>query len=316
MPLALFIGRRVAVGVLTVLLVLTAVFFVTALLPGDVATRILGRSPDPGQLAILRQSLGLDLPLLSRFASWFLNMLTGDFGTSLVTGKPVTSIVGSALWNSTLLSIFVLCVYFPLTVGLAVIQAVRVDTKTDTLLSAIALIIQSIPDFLLGTLILLLFAKIIPILPPRSTIDSSSSNLEVLRALVLPGITVALVMGTYATRFLRDSLIDVLNSDYVRMARLNGIGERTVLWRHAFPNALVPVMTVTSLTLTYLFGGVVVVERVFSYPGMGQLLVGSLLQMDIPVIQATVLFAAGVYILGNILVDTLTLYFNPRLRQR
>ncbi|MFB2551343.1 ABC transporter permease [Ensifer soli] len=315
MPLVMFVSRRILISIVTMLIVATVVYFITAVLPGDVATRILGRSPDPEQLALLRERLGLNEPLASRFFGWLSGLLQGDLGNSLVTGQPVAAVVGKALWNSTLMALFVLVLYVPITVIPATIQALNVDSKVDNAYSSFSLAIQSVPDFLLGTILLLVFARWLPILPPRSTIDSANSGLEILRALILPGITIALVMATYATRFLRDSLIDVLNSDYVKMARLNGISERTILWRHAFPNALVPALTVTSLSLTYLFGGVVVVEQVFSFPGVGQLLVGALMQLDVPVIQATVLIAAGVYIAGNLIVDVLTLYFNPRLRQ-
>jgi peptide/nickel transport system permease protein len=138
--------------------------------------------------------------------------------------------------------------------------------------------------------------------------------LETIRALILPATTVALVMGTYAMRYLRDSLIEALDTEYVRIARLNGIPERRVLWRHALPNALIPAINITSLNLTYLFGGVVVVEQVFAFPGFGALLVGSLMQLDIPVVQATVLIAAAVYILGNLLADVAAMALNPRLR--
>jgi peptide/nickel transport system permease protein len=297
------------------IIVATVVYFVTSVLPGDVATRILGRSPDPEQLSILRERLGLNAPVMTRFADWLFALLRGDLGNSLVTGQPVAPYVGKAFWNSSLMALFVLALYVPLTIIPATIQALRVDSAVDNAYSGFSLAVQSIPDFLLGTILLLIFARWLPILPARSTIDSANTTWEIVRALVLPGVTIALVMATYATRFLRDSLIDVLNSDYVKMARLNGISERAILWRHAFPNALVPAMTVTSLSLTYLFGGVVVVEQVFSFPGIGQLLIGALMQLDVPVIQATVLIASGVYIAGNLLVDVLTLYFNPRLRQ-
>ena len=316
MPLLRYIASHVLISIVTLLVVATLVFFATAVLPGDVATRMLGRNPDPAQLELVRQRLGLDTSLPMRFLDWLAGLARGDFGVSLVSGQPVTEIVMRAFWNSCILAAFVLLLYVPLAVIPAMIQAVRADSPADNLLSGVSLAVQSLPDFLIATFLLLIFVKWFPVLPARSTIDDAMGAWETLRALVLPGVTIALVMATYATRFLRDSLIDVLNSDYIRMARLNGLSERTILWRHALPNALVPAMNVTSLSLSYLFGGVVVVEQVFAFPGFGQLLVGALLQLDIPIIQATVLLASAVYIVGNLAVDLLTLVVSPRLRVR
>lgn len=315
MLVAKIIAGRIAISLVTLLVVAIAVFMMTALQPGDVATRILGRSPDPAQLEILRQRLGVDEPVATRFLGWLTRLVRGDLGESLVSGQPVADILGRRLWNSALLAAFALVLYLPIAVVPAVLQAMHANQRLDHIISALSLCILSIPDFLLATGLLLLFAAFIPILPARSTIDAASTWPETFAAISLPGFTIALVMGTYAMRYLRDSLIEVLASDYIRMARLNGISERTILWRHALPNALVPALNITSLNLTYLFGGVVVIEQVFAYPGFGQLLVGSLMQLDVPVIQATVLVAAGVYILGNIVVDLLTPLLNPRLRQ-
>lgn len=314
MQLLRFVATRIGTSLITLMIVAIVIFFATAILPGDVASRLLGRSPDPTSLALLQTRLGLDLPLPVRFLNWIGHLLIGDPGVSLISGQPVLEMVGRTLWNSFLLSVMALLIYLPIAIIPAAIQAVHADEKTDHAISGAALGIMSLPDFLLGTFLLLTFAAWWPILPPRSTIDESSSALETLGALVLPAVTIALVMGTYAMRFLRDSLIEVLNSDYVRMARLNGVRESTVLWRHAFPNALVPTLNVTSLSLTYLFGGVVVVEKVFAFPGFGSLLVSSLMQLDVPVIQATVLVAAAIYIVGNLVADILTVIVNPRLR--
>jgi peptide/nickel transport system permease protein len=222
--------------------------------------------------------------------------------------------VGQRLWNSSLLAAVAFLLYVPIAVLPAAVQAMRADRPLDQAISSVSLGLLSIPDFLLGTVLLLLFAWALPLLPVRSTIDGAMSGTEVLEALVLPAGTIALVMGTYAMRYLRDSLIEVLGSDHIRMARLNGLSEARILWRHALPNALVPFLNITSLNLTYLFGGVVVVEQVFAFPGFGALLVGALMQLDIPLVQATVLIAAAVYIGGNLLADLLALLFNPRLR--
>lgn len=313
MPLFRFVAGRVAISATTLLIVSAVIFGITEVLPGDVATRILGRAPSPDQLELLRERLGLDQPLAWRYLDWLGDLLTGDLGVSLVTGQRVSEMLGSRLANTSLLAAFAFLLYLPIAVLPAILQAMHRDRSIDQAISAVSLMVLSIPDFLIGTILLILFAGKLAVLPPRSTIDAASTWWQVLQALVLPGLTIALVMGTYAMRYLRDSLIEVLDSDYVRMARLNGLSERTVLWRHALPNALVPAINITSLNLTYLFGGVVVVEQVFAFPGFGALLIGSLMQLDIPVIQITVLTAAAVYILGNLVADILALLLNPKL---
>lgn len=314
MPALSFLSQRIASAFLLLLAVSIFIFLITDFLPGDVASRILGRAPDPERLQILRERLGLDQPLPLRYLNWLSHALQGDLGVSLVSGQKVSEIVFGRLYNSSLLACAAFVLYIPIAVVPAMIQAVNYGRPVDQILSAVTLAILSIPDFLLATILMLAFANFIPIAPARSTIDSSMNVIEVVSALALPAITIALVMGTYAIRYLRDSLIDTLQTEYVKMARLNGIPERNILWRHALPNALVPALNITSLNLTYLFGGVVVVEQVFAFPGFGALLVGSMMQLDIPLIQATVLISAAVYIVGNLFADIASLLLNPKLR--
>lgn len=314
MPILRFLGLRL-LGALAMLLAVSAlIFLMTDTLPGDVATRILGRNPDPERLAILRERLGLDHPLVERYLNWLGGVVTGDLGESLVSGQAVSSILGRRLYNSALLSLLAFALYLPIALVPAMIQASNRERAADHALSGLTLAVLSIPDFLLGTLLLILFASLVPIAPARSTIDGAMSFGEIIHALFLPALTIALVMGTYAVRYLRDSLIEALDAEHIRMARLNGIPERALLWKHALPNALVPALNITSLNLTYLFGGVVVIEQVFAFPGFGALLVGSLMQLDIPLIQATVLIAAAIYVFGNLLADIGAMLLNPRLR--
>jgi peptide/nickel transport system permease protein len=178
----------------------------------------------------------------------------------------------------------------------------------------ITLVLLSTPDFLLGTLLLIAFVIRVPIFPAMSLVDQSSGVAEYLRAIALPAITLAVVMAVYAVRMLRDNLIEVLDSEYVRMAELKGLPRRQVLLRHALPNALVPTLNITALNLAYLIGGVVIVEKVFSYPGFGSLLVDALQLRDLPLIEATVLIAAAVYVGANLLADIGAILLNPRLR--
>ena len=213
-----------------------------------------------------------------------------------------------------LLAGYAFLIYLPLALIPALIQAVRRDRPADHALSAVTLVLLSMPDFLIATLLLVTFVVAVPLLPAISLVDQSSTALEYFRAMTLPAITLAVVMAVYAVRMLRDNLIEVLGSDYVRTAELKGLSRRKVLLRHALPNALVPTLNVTALNLAYLIGGVVVVEKVFSYPGFGSLLVDSLQLRDLPLIEATVLIAAAVYIAANLLADIGAILLNPRLR--
>jgi peptide/nickel transport system permease protein len=307
--------ERILLSFLTLLIVSLVIFFMLEILPGDVATRILGRDATPEALATLRARLHLGEPALLRYASWLGNLLVGNFGHSLVSDRPITAILGPRIFNTVLLSIYAFILYIPLTAIPAMVQAVRRDRIVDHGLSVVTLVLLSMPDFLLGTVLMILFVIMVPILPAMSLVDDTSGAVEYLRAMTLPAVTLAIVMAVYAVRMLRDNLIEVLDSDYVRMAELKGLSAPRVLLRHALPNALVPTLNVTALNLAYLVGGVVVVEKIFSYPGFGSLLVDALQLRDLPLIEATIMIAAAVYIAANLLADVGAILLNPRLRQ-
>jgi peptide/nickel transport system permease protein len=307
--------ERVLLSLLTLLIVSLIIFAMLEILPGDVATRILGRDATPESLSALRAQLHLDQPALLRYLAWLFHLATGHFGTSLVSGRQVADILAPRIFNTVLLSIYAFVVYIPLTAIPALVQAVRRDRALDHGLSVVTLVLLSMPDFLLGTVLLIVFVILVPLLPAMSLVDQSSGAVEYLRAMTLPALTLAIVMAVYAVRMLRDNLIEVLDSDYVRMAELKGLSPSRVLLRHALPNALVPTLNVTALNLAYLVGGVVVVEKIFSYPGFGSLLVDALQLRDLPLIEATIMISAGVYIVANLLADIGAILLNPRLRQ-
>lgn len=311
---ARLITQRLLMALLTLLLVSFLIFSVLEILPGDVATRILGRDATAESLAALRERLHLNDPALLRYVHWLAGALTGDFGQSLASSRSVTEVLGPRVANTVFLSFYAFILYIPLSVIPAIIQAIRRDRPVDHALSMITLVLLSMPDFLLGTLLLLLFVLVIPVLPAISTVDHSSDFVEYVRATTLPALTLAVVMAVYAVRMLRDNLIEVLDSDYIRMAELRGVPARRVVWRHALPNALIPTLNVTALNLAYLVGGVVVVEKVFGYPGFGSLLVDSLQLRDFPLIEATILLSASVYIAANFIADVAAILLNPRLR--
>lgn len=303
-------------ALLTLLLVSVIIFIVVEILPDDVAHRILGRNATEESLAVVRERLHLNDPAIERYFLWLSGALRGDFGNSFISDRPVTDILGPRIFNTLMLSAFALILYVPLSVIPATVQALRQDRPVDHVLSVITLIFLSIPDFLVATLLMLAFVAWIPLFSATSVVGGSTEWLDYLRALVLPGTTLAIVMSVYAVRMLRDNLIEVLQSDYVRMAELKGLSAGEVVVRHALPNSITPTLNVTALNLGYLIGGVMVVEKVYAFPGFGSLLVDSIRLLDVTVIEASVLLASAVYIFANLLVDLLSLALDPRQRAR
>ena len=306
--------KRTIYAALTLLLVSALVFAILEILPGDVATRILGREATPESLAALRVQLNLNEPAIIRYFHWLSQILRGDLGAALTSQRPISEILAPRITNTVILSLAALAISIPLTVIPAVIQAGQRYRAPDHALSVVTLILLSIPDFLLATLLLIAFVIYVPILPAVSLIDSSTTVVSYLRALVLPAVTLGIVMAVYGVRMLRGSLIEVLESEYIKMAELKGLSRRRVIIRHALPNALIPTLNIMALNLGYLIGGVVVVERIFGFPGFGSLLVDSLQLRDLPLIEATILISAAVYIVANLLSDVSAVLLNPRLK--
>lgn len=311
--LRLIVGR-VLVSILTLLLVSALIFFFVEILPGDVASRILGRDATPESLAMLRERLHLNDPAALRYARWLGAVVTGDLGTALTSARPINEILAPRIVNTLLLSAFAFAVYVPLALIPAAVQAINRDRPLDHALSVVTLVLVSMPEFLLATLLLIVFVAYARLFPAMSLVDETTSFTDFVRAVTLPGLTLGIVMAVYAVRMLRDNLIEVLDADFIRMAELKGLSRRRVLVRHALPNALVPTLNVTAINLAYLVGGVVVVERVFAFPGFGSLLVDALQLRDAPLVEATVLITALVYIGANLIADVGAILLNPRLR--
>jgi peptide/nickel transport system permease protein len=305
---------RVLVSIITVLLVSIIIFTMVEILPGDVASRILGRDATPESLAVLRERLHLNDPAVVRYLRWLGGILRGDLGTSLTNSRPIAEILAPRVQNTLLLAAYAFALYLPLSLVPAAIQAVRRDRPIDQALSVVTVILVSMPEFLLATLLLVVFVALLPLFPAMSIVEESMTLGEYVRTLTLPAVTLGIVMAVYAVRMLRDNLIEVLDSDFIRMAELKGFSGARVLFRHALPNALVPTLNVTALNLAYLVGGVVIVERVFAFPGFGSLLVDSLQMRDAPLIEATVLITALVYIGANLIADVGAILLNPKLR--
>ena len=308
--------KRIFSALITLLIVSALIYGFLEMLPGDVATRMLGRTATPETLANLREQLGLNEPALKRYFLWLYNIFQGDFGTALTSKRPITEILAPKIFNTLILSGCAFILYLPLSFITALLQAYYKNKNIDISLSIITLIILSLPDFIIGTIMIIVFVVVFPIFPAISLVGEYSDFSEWFMALVMPSITLALVMSVYAVRMLRDNLIEVLDSEYIFMAKLKGLSKSTVLIKHALPNAIIPTLNVTALNLGFLIGGVVIVEKIFTFPGFGNLLIDSIKFRDLPLVEATILIAAAFYIFANLLTDILSIIFNPRLRKQ
>lgn len=305
---------RVLTSLGTLLLVSMFIFGAVELLPGDVARQIVGREASEQQLQIIRQQLGLDRPVVDRYLSWLGGALRLDFGNGIISKRPVIGIIAPRLRNTLILALAAFILYVPISLVFSLLSAGFRGRHIDALLSGVTLVTLSIPEFVMGTILLIIFASSLRWLPALSLIEDARNVGEALRALLMPALTLAIAMSAYAIRMLRDNLIEVLDSEYVLMATLKGLPRRNVLLQHALPNALGPALNVTALNLVYLIGGVVIVERIFSYPGLGSLLVDSISLRDAPLISAAALLVSATYILANLAADVGVLLLNPRLR--
>ena len=308
--------KRIFSALITLLIVSALIYGFLEMLPGDVATRMLGRTATPETLANLREQLGLNEPALKRYFLWLYNIFQGDFGTALTSKRPITEILAPKIFNTLILSGCAFILYLPLSFITALLQAYYKNKNIDISLSIITLIILSLPDFIIGTIMIIVFVVVFPIFPAISLVGEYSNFSEWFMALVMPSITLALVMSVYAVRMLRDNLIEVLDSEYIFMAKLKGLSKSTVLIKHALPNAIIPTLNITALNLGFLIGGVVIVEKIFTFPGFGNLLIDSIKFRDLPLVEATILIAAAFYIFANLLTDILSIIFNPRLRKQ
>jgi peptide/nickel transport system permease protein len=310
-----FLLRRVLLGLLILLLVSIVVFAATQALPGNAARAILGRNATPERLAALTRQLHLNQSAVSQYFHWLGGVITGDFGTSAATEQPVSSLISARILNSAFLVLVSALIALPLSIGLGVWMAVKRDKATDHILSLTTLSLAALPEFVIGIGLIVLFAtNVSHAFPAVSIIPPGEHAWNVPNVVVLPAATLVLAVTPYISRIMRGSMVEVLESEYVTMARLKGLSNRTVIWRHAVPNAIVPAIQVSALQLAYMAGGVVLVEFVFSFPGIGSALVDAVGNRDIPVVQALVIIIAAVYVVVNLVADLLTIVVTPRLR--
>jgi peptide/nickel transport system permease protein len=311
---ARFLIRRLTLAGVSLVIISAVVFGVTEVLPGDAAGIMLGQDVTEEARVALRQQLGLDRPASQRYVSWVAGVLRGDLGTSLRMQVPVGPLVWRRLQNSMMLAGSALLVGVPLALLIGVVSGLNLNRPVDHAVTISTLVLVSLPEFVVAALLILLFTAVWPVLPPSSPIDRDASVFGQLPFLVLPTATLVLTMLAYIARMTRASMARAMESDYVRAAILRGLSRRRVVLVHALPNALVPTITIIAMNVGWMIGGLVVIESVFGYPGLGRLMIYAIENRDLPLLQAVSLVAALVYAVANLVADLLYAVCNPRIR--
>ncbi|OLM18435.1 Dipeptide transport system permease protein DppB [Pseudonocardia sp. Ae707_Ps1] len=307
--------RRLLVSVLVLFVVSVLIFGATLLLPGDPARAILGQQATPERIAALTEQLGLDRPAWERYFSWLGGILTGDLGFSAATQGPVGELLGGRIAASALLLVVTAVISTPIALALGAWAAVRRGTRTDSGVSGFSLVLAALPEFVIGVLLVVVFATSVFRILPSVTIARPGEPVWARpEQLVLPVLTLALVVVPYVVRMTRATLSETLDAGFVEMARLKGLPERTVLVRHAVPHTIGPVAQVIAMQLAWLAGGVVVVEFLFRYPGIGEALIDAVANRDVQVVQAITLIIAAFYVLVNLAADVAGILADPRIR--
>jgi peptide/nickel transport system permease protein len=319
-----FIARRLAQGVIVVFAVATLVFVLLQAAPGD-PLAVLGEQPQlsPDAVERLRHTFGLDQPVSVQYVRYLANLARGEFGTSLTQHRPVLAAIGDALPNTLLLAAAALLVDFAVGIGIGVVQGARGRSRTDTALSLVTVTLYSTPVFWLGLVLLVLFSQTLGWFPAGGTIDPighwslplAGRVLDRLRHLVLPALTLGLAAAGYTARHQRSAMLEAIGQDFIRTARAKGLRERTVILRHALRNALLPTIALAGIAFPVLLSGTVLVETVFSWPGMGRLAADAIGRRDYPMVTGAALLAAAMVVLGNLLADLAARLADPRIRR-
>jgi peptide/nickel transport system permease protein len=307
---------RAGLGVLTLLAVSVLIFICTELLPGDVASAVLGQQATPDALKAFRLELGLDKPAYLRYLAWLFGVLHGDLGKSLTNQREIITELLPRFGNTIFLASYAALIAVPIAVGLGILSAIREGRLADRLANILTLIAISVPEFFVGYILIIIFAIDLGWFPSLATVFPGMSVAERLYVATLPALTLTMVVTAHMLRMTRNSVLSIMSTAYVEMAFLKGLSRTRVVSRHALPNAAGPIVSVVALNLAYLVVGVVVVENVFVYPGVGQYMVDAVAKRDVPVIQACGLVFAGVFVVLNTIADIVAILVNPRLRRR
>jgi peptide/nickel transport system permease protein len=301
-------------GALTLLVISLLIFIGVEALPGDLTEAVLGQNATPETIKAFRQELKLDLPPHIRYFSWISDFLHGDLGTSLANNRPIAEVIGWRFANSLFLAAMTALFAIPLAIFLGVLAAIYRDTWFDKFISITTLSAISLPEFFVAYILIAVLSVQLFLFPSISSINEQMSFIQKMHAMFLPCLTLTLVVVGHMMRMTRAAIINVLSSPFIEMAKLKGIPRKRIIIKHALPNALSPIINVVVLNLAYLVVGVVVVEVVFVYPGLGQLLVDAVSKRDLPVVQASGLIFAATYVSLNLTADVLSMLSNPKLR--
>lgn len=314
--MAKLIINRLLLGILTMFAVSLLIFACTEILPGDVASAVLGQGATPEALILFRKELGLDQPAYVRYWNWLIHALQGDLGVAMTNKRVILDEIMPRLANTMFLAAYSAMIAIPLAVGLGILAAINEGKLADKFSNIVTLIAISFPEFFVAYLLIIFFAVNVDWFPSLATVFPDMPLTERIYQTTLPAIALTLLVAAHMLRMTRSSVLAVMSTPYVEMAFLKGAKRRRVIVRHALPNAAAPIITVIALNLAYLVVGVVVIEAVFVYPGLGQLMVDAVSKRDVPVIQACGLVFAMVFVLLNTLADILVILVNPRLRHK
>lgn len=308
--------QRILLGLLTLWMVSVLVFVSVEFLPGDVAQQILGQSATPETLATLRDQLGLNTPPVQRYFDWLGGFLTGDFGRSLISGRPINELLRERLSNTLFLAVFATTISVPLAVGLGVLAALKRNTWVDRAINISTLTAISLPEYFIAYALILICSVKLGWLPAISVVDAGADLSRRIYLAILPALTLTMIVTAHMMRMTRASIINLLALPYIEMARLKGASPSRVVVVHALPNAIAPIVNVVALNIAYMIAGVVIVEVVFVYPGLGLILVDSVAKRDVTVVQAACLIFASAFIIFNLVADVISIISNPRLLHR
>ncbi len=312
----MLVAARLGLGIVSLLLVSLAIFAITSWLPGDAAEELLGQYATPETVAGLRASLGLDLPAHERYVHWLGGLLRGDFGQSLASNTPVATLIGSRLPNSLMLAAATAAVSVPIALAIGITAAMWRGSAYDRGVSMLTLSVVSVPEFLVATAAVIVFAVQLRWLSALSATTDITSVAQFFRVFALPVFSLCCVIIAQMVRMTRAALIDQLRAPYVEMAVLKGVGPWRVVLTHALPNAIGPIANAVALSLSYLLGGVIIVETIFNYPGVAKLMVDGVAQRDLPVVQACAMLFCAAYLVLVTTADVVAILSNPRLRHR
>ncbi|CAL8478012.1 MULTISPECIES: ABC transporter permease [Caballeronia] len=310
------VAARLGLAVLTLFIVSMVVFGITGLLPGDAAQQALGQAATPEQVTALRHQFGLDQPAVTRYLQWLVHVVTGNFGTSLSNNLPVSELIATRLPNSLVLAGLTALVSVPLALVIGIASAMYRGSLVDRVLNVLTLSTVAVPEFLVATIAVLIFAVKLRWLPALSYLSDVSSFGGLLRTYAMPVMTLCCVIVAQMARMTRAAVLDQLNASYVEMALLKGATPMRVVLRHVLPNTIGPIANAVALSLSYLFGGVVIVESIFNYPGLASLMVDAVTNRDMPLVQGCVMVFCAAYLALVLIADLAQIVSNPRLRQR